>query len=111
MPRRRAEVRNGDQEGLGEEIIESKKLGTRRVGEEPALGPKVVDAGSPLESNGGLQSCLMTTRGRSSTALLGSGTFQGNLWYSQVAGVSTLLTSASDSGNLRSLRRVQTWEV
>ena len=75
MPRRRAEVRNGDQEGLGEEIIESKKLGTRRVGEEPALGPKVVDAGSPLESNGGLQSCLMTTRGRSSTALLGSGTF------------------------------------
>ena len=80
MPGRMAEVWNGDQEGLGEEIIESKQLGTRRVGEEPALGPKVVDAGSPLESNGGLQSCLMTTRGRSNTVLLGSGAFQGNLW-------------------------------
>lgn len=111
VPRRMAEVWNGDQEGLGKEIIGSQKLGTHRVGGEPALGPMVVDAGSHLESNGGLQSCLMTTRGRSSTALLGSSDFPGNLWYRQVAGVSTLLTSASDSGNLRSLRRVQTWEV
>lgn len=73
MPSRVAEVWNGDQEGLGKEIIGSQKLGTHRVGREPALGPMVVDAGSHLESNGGLQSCFMTTRGHSSTALLGSG--------------------------------------
>lgn len=73
VPRRVAEVWNGDQESLGKEIIGSQKLGTHRVGGEPPLGPMVVDAGSHLKSNGGPQSCLMTTRGRSSTALLGSG--------------------------------------
>lgn len=74
MPSRVAEVWNGDQEGLGKEIIGSQKLGTHRDGREPALGPMVVDAGSPLGIKWWPAGCLMTAEGTPAQLCLGLAT-------------------------------------